>query len=231
MTGPYDWLNRSLTTLHKASWYRTVQPIDSKPGPEIVLNGNRLINFASNDYLGLAGDNRLAQAAFAAIEHYGTGSTGSRLLSGHRPLHQELEQAIAAWKQTDDAIVFTSGYLANIGTIAALMGPKDLILSDRYNHASLKKGAALSGAAVVDYAHCDVQDLQEKLLSRGDRIRRTLILTDSVFSMDGDICPLPEILDLADAFGAMVMVDEAHGTGVMGSTGAGCIEALGCTGR
>ncbi|MEM8546045.1 MAG: 8-amino-7-oxononanoate synthase, partial [Cyanobacteria bacterium P01_H01_bin.119] len=212
-------------------WYRTVQPIDSKPGPEIVLNGNRLINFASNDYLGLAGDNRLAQAAFAAIEHYGTGSTGSRLLSGHRPLHKELEQAIAAWKQTDDAIVFTSGYLANIGTIAALMGPKDLILSDQYNHASLKKGAILSGATVVDYAHCDLQDLKAKLASRGDRIRRTLILTDSVFSMDGDICPLPEILDLADTFGAMVMVDEAHGTGVMGSTGAGCIEALGCTGR
>ena len=231
MANPYCWIERSLATLHKAHRYRAVRPVESQPGPEIWLGGHRLVNFASNDYLGLTGDPQLAEAAIAAIRQYGTGSTGSRLLSGHRPIHSELEQAIAAWKQTEDALVFTSGYQANLGTVSALVGPKDLILSDQYNHASLKNGAALSGATVVDYAHCDLNDLQTQLEIHRDRLRRAIIITDSVFSMDGDLCPLPGILDLAERFDCMVMVDEAHGTGVLGQTGAGCVEALGCTGR
>lgn len=231
MANPYRWIERSLATLHKAHWYRAVRPVESQPGPEIWLGGHRLVNFASNDYLGLTGDPQLAEAAIAAIRQYGTGSTGSRLLSGHRPIHSELEQAIAAWKQTEDALVFTSGYQANLGTVSALVGPKDLILNDQYNHASLKNGAALSGATVVDYAHCDLNDLQTQLEIHRDRVRRAIIITDSVFSMDGDLCPLPGILDLAERFDCMVMVDEAHGTGVLGQTGAGCVEALGCTGR
>ena len=231
MANPYRWIERSLATLHKAHWYRAVRPVESQPGPEIWLGGHRLVNFASNDYLGLTGDPQLAEAAIAAIRQYGTGSTGSRLLSGHRPIHSELEQAIAAWKQTEDALVFTSGYQANLGTVSALVGPKDLILSDQYNHASLKNGAALSGATVVDYVHCDLNDLQTQLEIHRDRVRRAIIITDSVFSMDGDLCPLPGILDLAERFDCMMMVDEAHGTGVLGQTGAGCVEALGCTGR
>ncbi|MEO1350956.1 MAG: 8-amino-7-oxononanoate synthase [Cyanobacteria bacterium J06635_15] len=231
MMDSYGWIERSLATLHKAHWYRSVQAIDSKPGPEIWLNGDRLVNFASNDYLGLASDPRLAKAAIAAIEQYGTSSTGSRLLSGHRPLHGQLEQAISAWKQTADALVFSSGYAANLGTVSALMGQKDLILSDEYNHSSLKKGAVLSGARVVDYDHCDLSDLQAKLVASRDRARRALIVTDSVFSMDGDLCPLPSILEIAERFDCMVMVDEAHGTGVLGKNGAGGVEALGCTGR
>ncbi|NJM85605.1 MAG: aminotransferase class I/II-fold pyridoxal phosphate-dependent enzyme, partial [Leptolyngbyaceae cyanobacterium RM2_2_21] len=131
MKNPYGWITRSLDTLHRAHRYRAVQSLEGT-GPVITLNGQLLINFASNDYLGLAGDLRLAEAAIAAIKTYGTSSTGSRLLSGHRPLHRDLEQAIAQLKQTEDALVFSSGYLANLGTIAALVGSKDLILADQY---------------------------------------------------------------------------------------------------
>lgn len=228
---PYAWLEQSLATIHRADWYRSVQPLAGRPGPEVVLNGQRLLNFASNDYLGLAGDERLIQAVIAATQELGTGTTGSRLLTGHRDLHRQLEQAIATLKQTEDAIVFSSGYLANLGAIAALMGKRDLILSDQYNHSSLKNGAVLSGATVLDYAHNDIEDLREKLTLNRDRHRRCLILTDSVFSMDGDLCPLPALVAIAQELEAMLLVDEAHGTGVMGATGTGCVEHLGCSGQ
>ena len=230
-TDPYTWLEQSLATIHKADWYRSVQTLQSRPGAVVQLEGREVINFASNDYLGLAGDERLIQAAIAATLEYGTGSTGSRLLSGHRQLHRELEKAIASLKQTEDAIVFSSGYLANLGTIAALVGKRDLIVADQYNHSSLKNGAILSGAVVVDYAHTDIEDLEIKLAQHRQQHRRCLIATDSVFSMDGDVCPLPEILELAEEFSCMVLVDEAHATGVLGGTGAGCVEHFGCTGK
>ncbi|NEQ30807.1 MAG: 8-amino-7-oxononanoate synthase [Leptolyngbya sp. SIO4C5] len=229
MANPYAWVARSLGTLHKARWHRAVQPIDTI-GPVITLAGQPLINFASNDYLGLASDPRLAAAAIAAVQTYGTSSTGSRLLSGHRPLHRELEQAIAQLKQTEDALVFSAGYLANLGAIAALVSSKDLILADQYNHSSLKNGAVLSGATISEYQHCQMADLQEKLAAR-PAYRRGLIITDSVFSMDGDLCPLPELLDLAQQYNCMVLVDEAHGTGVLGPSGAGGVEHFACTGR
>ncbi|PSN17632.1 8-amino-7-oxononanoate synthase [filamentous cyanobacterium CCP5] len=227
----YAWIDKSLQTIHRAHWHRSPRPIDGKAGPVITIAGQSVINFASNDYLGLAGDPRLAEAAIAAIHAYGTGSTGSRLLSGHRPIHRELEQAIAALKHTEDALVFSSGYLANLGAIAALVGPKDLILSDQYNHSSLINGARLSGATTLTYAHCNVADLEHQLAEHRTSYRRCLIITDTVFSMDGDLCPLPEILGLAEQFEAMVLVDEAHGTGVLGQTGAGAVEHLGCTGQ
>ncbi len=228
---PYAWLEPAMATIHRADWYRSVRTVSGRPGPVIQLDGQPLINFASNDYLGLAGDDRLIAAAIAALEEYGTGSTGSRLITGHRDLHRQLEQAIAALKQTEDALVFSSGYLANLGTITALVGQRDLILADQYNHSSLKNGARLSGATVLDYPHGNLEQLQHLLASHRDRYRRCLILTDSVFSMDGDLCPLPNILDLAATFEAMVLVDEAHGTGVLGVTGAGAVEQFGCSGR
>ncbi|MCS6812414.1 MAG: 8-amino-7-oxononanoate synthase, partial [Cyanobacteria bacterium] len=228
---PYAWIEQSLATIRRARWHRSVKTITGLPGAEVVLDGKLVINFASNDYLGLAGDARLIEAAIAATRTYGTGSTGSRLLSGHRLLHQQLERAIAELKQTEDALVFSSGYLANVGTIAALVGKRDLILSDRYNHSSLKTGAIASGATVLDYDHCDLTDLQRQLSHHRAAHRRCLILTDTVFSMDGDLCPLPEILDLAAHFDCMVLVDEAHATGVLGTTGAGAVEYLGCTGK
>jgi 8-amino-7-oxononanoate synthase len=231
VTDPYTWLQESLTTIHRADWYRSVQTIQGCPGATVLLEGREVINFASNDYLGLAKDEGLMAAAIAAIQEYGTGSTGSRLLSGHRELHRELEGAIASLKQTEDALVFSSGYLANLGAIAALVGKRDLILSDQYNHSSLKNGAILSGATVIEYPHCDVVALENILSQQRQNYRRCLILTDSVFSMDGDLCPIPTFLDRADEFSCMLLVDEAHATGVMGKTGAGCVEHFGCTGR
>jgi 8-amino-7-oxononanoate synthase len=228
---PYAWINESLATIHRADWYRSVQTIHSRPGATVVLSGQEVINFASNDYLGLAGDERLQTAAITAIQQFGTGSTGSRLLSGHREIHRELEQGIASTKQTEDALVFSSGYLANLGTIAAIVGKRDLILSDQYNHSSLKKGAILSGATVMEYPHGGTAALLQNLQEHRKNYRRCLIITDSVFSMDGDLCPLPQLLDLAEEFGCMVLLDEAHATGVMGKTGAGCVEHFGCTGR
>ncbi|MDJ0589449.1 MAG: 8-amino-7-oxononanoate synthase [Pleurocapsa sp. MO_226.B13] len=231
MTNPYRWLNKSLETIHRANWYRSVKAIAGKPGAVVELQGKSVVNFASNDYLGLAADSRLIQAAVEATQAYGTGSTGSRLLSGHKQLHQELETAIASLKQTEAALVFSSGYLANIGTVSALVGQRDLILGDRYNHSSLKKGAILSGATAIDYQHNDLADLRQKLATNRSLYRRCLITTDSVFSMDGDLCPLPELIAIAEEFECMLLVDEAHATGVMGKTGAGCVEHFNCTGR
>lgn len=231
LTDPYAWLDESLATIEKADWYRSVQTIESQPGAVVQLDGREVINFASNDYLGLTGDPRLIEAAVAATKEYGAGSTGSRLLTGHRQLHQQLEKAIASLKQTEDALVFSSGYLANLGTIAALVGKRDLILADQYNHSSLKNGAILSGAAVQNYAHCNLKDLQSQLSQDRSKYRRCLIVTDSVFSMDGDLCPLPELLAIAQEFNCMVLVDEAHATGVLGDKGAGCVEYFDCTGE
>ena len=231
MSNPYSWLHKSLNTIHRANWYRSVEAIARKPGAIVELSGKPVVNFASNDYLGLAGDERLIDAAVAATRAYGTGSTGSRLLSGHRELHRELEQAIASLKQTESALVFSSGYLANLGTVSALVGQKDLVLGDLYNHSSLKKGAVLSGATAIDYLHNDVADLREKLIANRTLYRRCLITTDSVFSMDGDLCPLPELIAIAEEFDCMLLVDEAHATGVMGLTGAGCVEHFNCTGK
>jgi len=227
----YGWIDETLSAIHRANWYRSPKLISGRAGAVVQLDGRSVINFASNDYLGLAGDERLIQAAIAATQEYGTGSTGSRLITGHRQLHQDLERAIAQLKQTEDAIVFSSGYLANLGAIAALVGKRDLILSDQYNHSSLRNGAILSGATLRDYAHCNVENVREILQQQRDRHRRCLILTDSIFSMDGDLCPLPQLLDLADEFDSMLLVDEAHATGVLGATGSGSVEHFGCTGR
>jgi 8-amino-7-oxononanoate synthase len=227
----YDWIDRSLTTIHKAKWYRQETTFDGAPGATIECEGRSLLNFASNDYLGLAADPRVRHAAIAAIETHGTGSTGSRLLSGDRPIHRQLERAIADLKQTEDAIVFSSGYLANIGTLAAIVGSRDLVLGDRYNHSCLRLGVAAAGATLIDYEHADAIDLACLLDRHRADFRRLVIATDSVFSMDGDLCPLPQILELADLYEAMVLVDEAHGTGVLGDRGAGCVEYLGCGDR
>jgi 8-amino-7-oxononanoate synthase len=227
----YAWISRSLDSIHRANWYRAVKPIAHRPGPIIQLDGQPVLNFASNDYLGLAGDDRLIAAAIAATQEYGTGSTGSRLITGHRPLHRQLEQAIATLKKTEDAIVFSSGYLANVGTISAIVGQRDLILSDQYNHSSLKAGATLSGATTLDYDHGNLAQLRQLLEQYRAQYRRCLLVTDGVFSMDGDLCPLPELLNLADEFDCMTLIDEAHATGVLGRSGAGSVEHFNCGDR
>ena len=224
---PYDWLDRSLDSIHKANWYRSTQTITSKAGTIATIDGREMLMFASNNYLGLAGDRRLIDAAIRATEMYGTGSTGSRLVTGHLALHEELETAIADLKNTEAALVFSSGYLANLGTIAAIVGARDLILGDAYNHSCLKKGGLLSGATAIDYQHLNLADLTAKLQEHRAKYRRCLITTDSVFSMDGDLAPLREIIDLAHQYDCMVLVDEAHGTGVFGDRGGGLTQSLG----
>lgn len=224
MSSLNNYLSQSLNTIKKANWYRQEKLITGLPSAMVEMEGRKLVNFASNDYLGLAGDSRLIQAGIDALKEYGTGSTGSRLLSGHRKLHQNLEDAIASWKGVEKALVFSSGYSANIGTISALVKQKDLILGDEYNHSSLKNGAKLSQAKVIEYKHGNTPDLTEKLAQNRHQYRHCLIVTDSVFSMDGDLCPLPELITIADKFDCWLLIDEAHATGVMGKTGAGCME-------
>lgn len=229
-TDPYSWIEKSLQTIHKAGWYRSLQTITKIPGNTVEIDGKTLINFASNDYLGLAGHPRLLEAAINATKEYGTGTTGSRLITGNRPIHRQLETAISSLKQTQDSIVFSSGYLANIGTITALVGKRDLILSDQYNHSSLKNGAILSKATILDYQHNDLQHLTNLLNQHRPNYRKCLITTDSVFSMDGDICQLPYLLKLAEKNSCMLLVDEAHGTGIFGATGAGVVEHFNLSG-
>ena len=224
MSSLNEYLNQSLTTIKRANWYRQEKLITGMPGAIVEIEGQKLVNFASNDYLGLAEDQRLISAGIDALKQYGTGSTGSRLLSGHRSLHDSLEISLAEWKKTQQALVFSSGYTANVGTITALVNQKDLILADEYNHSSLKNGAKLSQARTINYQHCDTEDLVNKLTEHRHNYRHCLILTDSVFSMDGDLCPLPELIQIAQKFDCWLLIDEAHASGVLGKTGAGCLE-------
>ncbi|AFY61641.1 8-amino-7-oxononanoate synthase [Synechococcus sp. PCC 6312] len=231
MNSAYDWIEPELNRLERVGWYRTPKIVQSPPGPVIEFNGQRLVNFGSNDYLGLATDPRVIAAAIQACQAWGVGSTGSRLLSGHKQLHEDLEITLAQFKQTEAALGFSSGYLANLGVITALVDSKDLIIADAYNHASLKSGAKLSGAKVYEFTHGNLEQAQELLSQHRLHYRRCLILTDSVFSMDGDLCDLPKLLGLAEGFGAMVLIDEAHATGVLGPTGRGSVEHFACQGR
>jgi 8-amino-7-oxononanoate synthase len=199
-------------------------------GPRVLLNGKEVLLLCSNDYLGLAGHPALAQAARNALERYGVGSGASRLVSGNRDLHEELERRIAGFKGTEAAILFNSGYAANTGVIPAIAGEHDVILSDELNHASIIDGCRLSRAKVAVYRHCDTGHL-ESLLKEHAACRRKLIVTDGVFSMDGDIAPLPDLARLAERYNAVLMVDDAHGTGVLGKQGRGIVEHFGLEGR
>ena len=231
MSSLNQYLAKSLDTIKRANWYRQEKLIESMARAIVEIAGQKLVNFASNDYLGLAGDERLIVAATDALRQYGTGSTGSRLLSGHRWLHTQLENSIAQWKKSEQALVFSSGYSANVGTITTLVNQKDLILADQYNHSSLKNGAKLSQAQTIDYQHNNCTDLVRLLRKNRDHYRHCLIVTDSVFSMDGDLCPLPELVAIAQQFDCWLLIDEAHATGVLGNTGAGCMEHFGGTGE
>ncbi len=225
------WIDGELDALRAAGLYRSPKTIDGPIGPEVTIAGRPALLFASNDYLGLANDPRVKAAAIRAVERYGAGAGASRLVSGDVALHRELESRLAALKRTDDAVVFGSGYLANVGAISALIGPGDAVYSDELNHASIIDGCRLSRAAVRVYRHRDVSHLEALLAEDAGRYRRRLIVTDAVFSMDGDLAPLPDLVALAERHGAMLMVDEAHATGVLGPRGAGAVERFGLEGR
>ena len=219
-----------LRQLEEQHLLRSLQLIDSEPGPVVTIEGRRVILMASNNYLGLATHPKLKHAAVSATERFGVGSGASRLVSGTLPPHQELETALARFKGVEAALVFSSGYLANIGLIPALVGSGGLVLADRLCHASLIDGCKLSGADLRVFRHRDTEQLRT-LLTRRSAGRDTLIVTDGVFSMDGDLAPLPELVELADCHGAGLLVDDAHGTGVMGPQGRGTLEHFGLESR
>jgi 8-amino-7-oxononanoate synthase len=221
---PLDSIRAELQALADAGLKRRMRPVDGPQSAEVVVDGKRAINFSSNNYLGLAGHPMLAAAADRAMAEHGFGSGASRLIVGNLAPHRALETTIARWKGTESALLFNSGYHANVGMVSALLGPDDVAFSDELNHASLIDGCRLSKARVEVYRHCDLDDLRRKLATSG---RRKLILTDSVFSMDGDRAPLAELVALARAHGALVAVDEAHAVGVLGEGGVGLCAGLG----
>ncbi len=221
-----NFIDEALNDLKKKGLYRTLKTCSQFKSSKLVLDGKELINFSSNNYLGLAGDPILKKAACDAVEKYGCSSTASRLMCGNLALNEELEKRIAGFKRTEAALIFSSGYMANIGVISALMGRQDVIFANKYNHASLVDGCILSRAKLIRYPHKDVVGLERVLKDTGKYGRR-LIVTDSLFSMDGDIAPLPEIVKLAKQYNCIVMVDDAHATGVLGRTGRGSAEYFG----
>ena len=223
---PEDFVENELLRLREAELYRTLRRVDGDQGPTLLLDGREVINFSSNNYLGLANHPALCAAAKAAIDRYGCGSGASRLISGNMALHEELEAKIAEFKGTEAGLVFNSGFQANTGIIPALVGQDDVVFSDALNHASIIDGCRLARAKIVVYEHCDVDHLQRGL-QEAPRDGRKLIVTESLFSMDGDEAPLKQIVELAERYGAMVMVDEAHATGVYEPNGAGLIATLG----
>jgi 8-amino-7-oxononanoate synthase len=218
-----DLFAKDLEALRARSLDRHLREITSAQGPEVEIGGRRLINFSSNDYLGLANDPRLRQAATAAIGEFGVGAGASRLISGTQLPHLRLERALTKWKGSEAAICFSSGYAAALGTIPALVGKDDIVVLDKLCHASLIDGAKLSGAILRVFPHNHLGKLESHLewAWREHPRRRVLIITESVFSMDGDRAPLRELVQLKKRFGALLMLDEAHAVGVIGPNGRG----------
>jgi 8-amino-7-oxononanoate synthase len=205
--------------------------LESPTAPVVEMEGAERVMLGSNNYLGLTGDERVMQGARDALEKYGTGLTGSRLLNGTTQLHLELEREIAAWMNTEDAVVFTTGHGANVGALGTLLGPGDTVIADSGDHASILDGCILSRAKLRAFRHNRLDKLERALQRAEGDGGGILVVVDGVFSMEGDIAPLPEIADLCGRFGARLMVDEAHGVGVLGARGAGTCELLGIEDR
>lgn len=225
-----NWVQTELDQLNRAGLRRFLRSVMTAPAGRVILDGREVILLGSNNYLGLSTHPKVIEVAVEAVREYGTGSSGSRLTTGNCRLYTELEAKIATAKGTEAALVFSSGYLANISTIPALASEGALILNDALNHASIIDGCRLSKATKQVYRHCDLEHL-ESLLAGSAKFRRRLIVTDGVFSMDGDIASLPEICALADEYETMVMVDDAHAFGVLGKSGGGTVEHFGLENR
>jgi glycine C-acetyltransferase len=224
------WIEEEMARAREAGLLTTIRTIESPMDGRVTIDGKRLLNFCANNYLGLANHPRLAAAAKEAIDRFGIGPGAVRTIAGTTSLHVELERKLAEFKGAEACITFQSGFSANLATIPALVGPEDVIFSDELNHASIIDGCRLSRAKVVRYAHCDVADLRRKAAEAGP-YRRGLIITDGVFSMDGDIAPLDEICEAAEDLGLLLMVDDAHGEGVLGRGGRGIVDHFGLHGR
>ena len=226
MPGLVDtWAAESLSALERAHLRRFLEPLETPQGPHVTLGGRSFVNFSSNDYLGLANDGEVIEAGREALSRHGLGAGASRLIVGDSLAHRSLENALARFLKTQAALLFNSGYAANLGVLSALFGPGDVIFSDALNHASLIDGCRLSRAQVVVYPHRDVEALEALVLAHPGR--RRVVVTDTVFSMDGDRAPLRAIFELCARHGLALMVDEAHGTGVLGAGGRGLCELEG----
>ncbi|MCC5812312.1 MAG: 8-amino-7-oxononanoate synthase [Ectothiorhodospiraceae bacterium] len=213
-----------LEALRDAGLWRQTRPLEPTGPVTATCRGRELLVFCSNDYLGLSGHPAIREAFRQGVDTYGVGSGAAHLITGHRPVHDVLEQELATWLGRDRSLLFSTGYMANVGTIASLMMPEDLVLQDRLNHASLLDGGWLCRAPFERYPHGDLETLGEQLQRPA---RRKLVVTDGLFSMDGDIAPLPELAALCAGHGAALMVDDAHGIGVMGPGGRGSVAAAG----
>ncbi len=226
-----DFLKKKVDELREAGLYKEIVSLDGPSEAESVVNGKKVINLSSNNYLGFANHPRLKEAAKKAIDEYGAGAGAVRPIIGNMRIHDELEELLAKFKKEEAVLVFQSGFNCNAGTIQAVTEAGDLILSDELNHASIIDGARLSKAKKVAYKHSDMQDLERVLKETRDQYNNVLIITDGVFSMDGDIAKLPEIVEIAEKYNCMTYVDDAHASGVLGQSGRGSVDHFDLHGR
>jgi glycine C-acetyltransferase len=231
MSSKLNWIDEELESLKESGLYNQIRTLSSPQGAWLIVDGKRVLNFCSNNYLGLADHPRLVKAAQKAMEDYGVGPGAVRTIAGTMDLHLELEKRIAEFKRVEDAITFQSGFAANLATIPALVGKGDVIFSDELNHASIIDGCRLSRAKVVRYEHADPASLEAVIRESEGNYHRGLIVTDGVFSMDGDYPPLDKFADIAENYDLMLMVDDAHGEGVLGEGGRGIVDHFQLHGR
>src|SRR5579863_2715317 len=230
-TNPLSYLTDQLNELKAKGTHFKLRVLEDEQAPECTFDGKKVINIASNNYLGLTTHPKLREAALAATRKYGVGSGAVRTVAGTMKIHIELEERIARFKNVEACVVFQSGFAANAGTVSAVLGKDDFIISDQLNHASIIDGARLSRAKILVFEHKDIRQAEEKLASVKDEPGKRLLISDGVFSMDGDIGPLPVLCDLAEKYGAIMMVDDAHASGVLGRNGRGTIDHFKVHGR
>ena len=230
-TNPLSYLTDQLGDLKAKGTHFRLRVLDDEQAPVCTFDGRKVINLASNNYLGLTTHPKLREAALAATKKYGVGSGAVRTIAGTMKIHMELEEKIARFKNVEDCVVFQSGFTANAGTVSAVLGKDDFIISDQLNHASIIDGARLSRARILVFNHKDIAHAEEQLASVKEQPSKKLLITDGVFSMDGDIGPLPALCDLAEKYGAIMMVDDAHASGVLGRNGRGTIDHFHVHGR
>jgi glycine C-acetyltransferase len=221
---PLSYLTEQLNELKARGTHFNLRVLEDEQAPECTFDGKKVINLASNNYLGLTTHPKLREAALAATRKYGVGSGAVRTIAGTMKIHMELEEKIARFKNVEACVVFQSGFTANAGTVSAVLGKEDLIISDELNHASIIDGCRLSRAKILVFRHKDLAHAEEQLASVKNQAGRKLLITDGVFSMDGDIGPLPGLCDLAEKYGAIMMVDDAHASGVLGRNGRGTVD-------
>jgi glycine C-acetyltransferase len=226
-----DWIAQEIEALKSQGLYNRIRTIGSPQGAWLIVDGKKVLNFCSNNYLGLANHPKLVAAAKKAVDEMGVGPAAVRSIAGTMTLHLELEKRLAAFKGVEAAITFQSGFTANLATIPALVGKEDVIFSDRLNHASIIDGCRLSGGKIIPYDHCDVASLESVIKENLSQFRRAIIITDGVFSMDGDVAPLDKIYEVAKTYDILLMVDDAHGEGVLGKGGRGIVDHFGLHGK